>query len=226
MTDYRRYAVYYAPPNGSALAQFGAAWMGWDAEAGVEVPHPDSALDVAQVTATPRKYGFHGTLKPPFVLADGTDRQGLEAAVAALAMQHASFAVPIRLARLGRFCALVPDGPAPKLADLAANCVTQLDDFRAPPGDAELRRRRAKGLTAAQEAHLTRWGYPFVMDEFRFHLTLTGALDPADAPIVEAELARLTKGVTGEPLPVSEIALFGEAPDGRFRILSRHALTG
>ena len=35
------------------------------------------------------------------------------------------------------------------------------------------------GLTDRQEALLTQWGYPYVMEEFRFHITLTGALDPA-----------------------------------------------
>ena len=50
--------------------------------------------------------------------------------------------------------------------------------FARPPGAAELERRRKAGLSAAQEKMLLRWGYPYVLDEFRFHLTLTGRLQP------------------------------------------------
>ncbi len=86
MTPFRRYALFWAPPRGSALARFGASWLGWDAEAGELVPHPEVPrlpLPVAEITATPRRYGFHGTLKPPFRLAEGANVAGLDAAAAA-----------------------------------------------------------------------------------------------------------------------------------------------
>ncbi|MEM7744946.1 MAG: DUF1045 domain-containing protein [Pseudomonadota bacterium] len=228
MTRHTRYAIYYAPPEGSGLAAFGAAWLGWDAATGQPAAHPDLGLDAARLTSTPRKYGFHGTLKPPFRLADGTDRTQLSAAVAGVAARHNCFDLPVRLARLGRFCAVVPVGEAPALAALAAlagDCVQALDRFRAPPTAKELTKRRAGGLSPAQEANLTAWGYPYVLDEFRFHLTLTGALAAEEAEAVEATLADATAGLTAEPLPVREICLFGEEADGHFRILERHALT-
>ncbi len=225
MTRHTRYAVYYAPPDGSELATFGAAWLGWDAATGQPTAHPDLGLDAARLTATPRKYGFHGTLKPPFRLAEGTTEAELSAAVVQVAAAHASFDLPIRLARLGRFCALVPMGEAAALAALAGDCVQALDRFRAPPTPDELAKRRAGGLTPAQEANLTTWGYPYVLDEFRFHLTLTGAIATEEAAAVEAALADATAHLTAEPMPVREICLFGEAQDGRFRILERHALT-
>lgn len=229
MTSFTRYAVFYAPPKGSDLAAFGAAWLGWDAEARADAAHPMEAcggVAVAEITATPRKYGFHGTLKPPFRLADGTDAAGLSAAVADLAVRIAAFeAPPLRCARLGKFCALVPSADSAPLAALAGACVTQLDRFRAPATETELAKRRANGLTPAQDALLERWGYPYVLEEFRFHLTLTGPLPDDAAEEVHAGLTALTRSLCQTPFAVGEICLFGEAPDGRFHILERHALT-
>ncbi|TMV36066.1 DUF1045 domain-containing protein, partial [Thioclava sp. BHET1] len=95
MADFSRYAVYYAPPAGP-LADFGAGWLGWDPVAGLPRAHPAVAglpCPVAELTATPRKYGFHGTLKPPFRLAPGTEAGGLIAALDALAADLAPLAL-------------------------------------------------------------------------------------------------------------------------------------
>ena len=72
MEEFKRYAVYYAPEPG-AFANFCARWLGWDAITGAEVAHAEVAglpCPVSELTETPRKYGFHGTLKPPFHLSD------------------------------------------------------------------------------------------------------------------------------------------------------------
>ncbi|MEO1491279.1 MAG: DUF1045 domain-containing protein [Pseudomonadota bacterium] len=226
MSNYQRYALYYAPPSGSALARFGASWLGWDVEAGAGVSHPDvNGFDVAAATETPRKYGFHGTMKPPFRLADGSDADGLAEAVATLASAVPAFeAPPLALRRLGPFLALVPSAPSASLADLAGRCVMDLDRFRAPQGEAELAKRRANGLTAEQDALLLQWGYPYVLSEFRFHLTLTGRLDDATAEHAIDVLSPLTAPLCTEPMPVREICLCGEAQDGRFRLIHRYAL--
>ena len=176
MSEYVRYAIYYLPPEG-ALSEFGAAWLGWSVDAGRAVPQP-GVDGIEALTRTPRKYGFHATLKPPFRLAPGTTPDGLAQAAARLAAGLA----PVTLAALvpgtlGHFLALVPAAPSAALDALAARCVADLDCFRAAPTQAELNRRRAAGLTAAQEANLQRWGYPHVMDGFRFHMTLTGRQD-------------------------------------------------
>lgn len=228
VTTFRRYAVFWAPPSGSALAAFGAGWLGRDAENGRTAPHPGvPGIPVAEITDTPRRYGFHGTLKPPFRLAGGTDAAGLDRALAALAEEVAAFeAPPLCPARIGRFVALCPSVGSGALDRLAARCVTELDGFRAPPGDAELARRRSVGLTHCQEALLSRWGYPYVLDEFRFHLTLTGALDPGLADRVLEVVTDLTAPFCAAPLAIHEIALFGEDETGRFRIAKRYPLAG
>ncbi len=74
---WQRLAIYYAPPAGSALWDFGSAWLGLDAEAGEVPPRPDVPGlpdDPLALTVSPRRYGFHGTLKPPMFLAEGTSR--------------------------------------------------------------------------------------------------------------------------------------------------------
>lgn len=229
MTGYERYAIYYAPPPG-ALADFAAAWLGWDAAMAREVAHPwvpDLPRDVADLTATPRKYGFHGTVKPPFRLTEGPDGAALHRAVAALAARLAPVALDgLTLHRLGGFLALMPEGDAAALAALAAEVVTGLDAFRAPPDAAEIARRRPDRLSPRQRAMLNRWGYPYVLEEFRFHLTLTGDLPPEDARQVETCLAPLVAPLLPRPLVVDQLCLFGQAADGRFRILHRYTLSG
>lgn len=228
MTAYRRYAVYYAPPAGGALADLGARWLGWDADAGVEAPHldlPGLPRPVAELTATPRKYGFHGTLKPPFRLAG--DFAALDRAVDRLAAEVTPFeAPPLALRRLGPFLALTPVERAEPLVDLGGRCVRELDHWRAPLDEAELAKRRAAGLSERQNELLARWGYPYVMDEFRFHLTLTNPLAPEEAAATERALAPLFAPMIGKPTPVREVCLCGEGEDGRFRIIRRTPLTG
>lgn len=223
-----RYAIYFTPAPRSALADFGAAWLGWDSATGQEVDHlPAPGLDVASLTKTPRKYGFHGTIKPPFHLAGGTSFAELEAAFRALCASQAPVTLDaLVLARLGRFMALVPDGPAAELAGLAEGFVKDLDRFRAPPSEDELARRRAAGLNPLQEANLAQWGYPYVMDQFRFHMTLTGRTEPEVGDEVERRLAPDVTEMQLSPFCIDAMTLLGTDVDGRFHQLHRVALTG
>lgn len=229
MTSFRRYAVYWAPPPGSALARFGAAWLGWDAEAGRAVPHPDVPgvpAPVAGLTATPRRYGFHATLKAPFRLHQADQRAALPIVARLVTSKVAPFeAPPLALAKIGRFIALVPSGECEALSGLADLCVEKFHGFAAEPPEAELDRRRP-GLTGRQAQLLGRWFYPYVFDEFRFHLTLTGALEPEIADRVFDVLGELTAPFCAAPLRFTEICLSGEAEDGHFRLIDRYALTG
>ncbi len=178
------------------------------------------------VTMTPRKYGFHGTLKPPFRLKPGQTAAALEAAVAAMAGRVAPATCDgLRLTPLGRFLALAPYGPLGQLQRVAETCVRDLDCFRAPASAAELTKRRAAGLTERQDALLTQWGYPYVMEEFRFHLTLTGKL-PAGASAHWTEVVNRLMPELPQPFVVDQIALCGERPDGRFELIHRYTLAG
>lgn len=174
-----RYAIYYVPTADSALYRFGAAALGYDAYAGSDVPYLDG-VDAAvwpALTREPRVYGFHATMKPPMRLNDGVAEHDLVAAFAAFAKEQKPVAAGTLVVReLGSFIALVPTEPCAPLNRLAADCVTVFDDFRALPTEQELAKRLKPGLTERHVEHLYRWGYPYVFEDFRFHMTLTGSL--------------------------------------------------
>ncbi len=222
--SYSRFAIYYVPPEGP-LEQFGARWLGWDVVQGREVLQPDLP-DLHDVTMTPRKYGFHATLKPPFRLAQGSGLEALKAAVSELASGLAPASCDgLGLTTLGRFLALTPKGDISGVQRVAAACVRDLDPFRAPLSEAELERRRNARLNPRQDALLTEWGYPYVMDEFRFHMTLTGRLQKKDIP-AWTELVHSHLPALPEPFVIDQIAFCGERTDGRFELLHRYTLSG
>lgn len=210
-----RLAVYFAPPAGSALEDLSAAWLGRDLY-GTPVVRPAvpgfSAERLEALTAEPRRYGFHATLKPPFALASGTAVADLEAAAAAFAAARAATtAPPLQVAEIGSFLALRTEAAA--LDALAADCVQTFDAFRAPAPPEDVARRRAKGLSARQDALLERWGYPYVLEEFRFHMTLTGPIpDAAEREDLAVWLAEWLAPALAEPLTVDAIALYRQ-PD-------------
>ena len=218
----RRFALYYAPPPGSALEQFGAAWLGSDSRTGqaVERLMPDG-IDgerVVAMTAEPARYGLHGTLKAPFRLAPGREPEELERSVAAFCRLHRPIDLPpFRLARIDGFLALVPRHDSVELNAFAAACVTELDVFRAPLDDGERTRRRQAGLSARQEALLDRWGYPFVLDAFRFHVTLTGRLEEREAEPVVAALEPILRPVLALPHAIDSLVIFEQNGDEPFR---------
>ena len=221
-----RYAVYFAPPAQSPLWRFGSSVVGYDAETGEAVPPPAlrrfDADHWREITAEPRRYGFHGTLKAPFRLAAGKTEAELHAMCASFATDRAPFACAgVKLAQIGRFLALKTVSPCAALDRLAASAVAAFDDFRAPMTPAELERRQRASLTPRQQEYLGRWGYPFVLEDFRFHMTLTGSLDEEVRAQAEMELAELfaASGADG-PLIVGEIALYRQE-DGPFRLISR-----
>ncbi len=225
--DFRRYAVYFAPRPDTALGRFGAAWLGWDAEAGAAVrgPEPEGLpRPRAEIVAAPRRYGFHGTLKAPFRLAEGAEPAALDAALRDLAAEHAPFELAVALTAIDAFLALTPTAPVPHLDALAAACVMRLDGFRALAQPEEIARRNPEMLVDRQSEYLAAWGYPYVLEQFRFHLTLTGALPPDEQAAVRAALAPLLAPVLAEPVAFEDLCLFGEAADGRFHLIRRRRL--
>lgn len=221
---YTRFAIYDAPID-DALASFGATWLGWDVRTGRATRQTDLP-GLNDITMTPRKYGFHGTLKPPFRLAVDRSVDELQTAAADLAGRCApARSGGLLLTTLGGFLALTPTGDLTGLERVASACVRDLDAFRAPASEVELARRRSAGLSPRQEALMLEWGYPYVMEEFRFHLTLSGRLPEADrAAWMNTAQAHLPP--LAECYVLGSIALCGERPDGRFELIQRYALTG
>jgi putative phosphonate metabolism protein len=226
-----RYAVYFTPSPGSTLAQFGNGVLGYDCAGATDIPHLklDGVDSRALVEATrePRRYGFHATLVAPFYLKNHTE-EDVVAALDAFAPRHAAMTIGrLVVAVLGRFIALVPAEPNPPLIDLAATCVEAFDDYRAPLSAADRARRIAGGLSARQVELLDRWGYPYVFEQYRFHMTLTGPLAADRTKLFAPLLTDAFAPLAGDPVVIDAVSLVRQDdPADRFRVLARKALAG
>jgi putative phosphonate metabolism protein len=223
MSTYPRYAIYYAPASGSDLDRFGAQLLGYDAFAGDDLPFPEGVTEVTpdwhDLTADPRKYGFHATLKAPFTLAPDKTEAELFAACSTFAATPR--AIPVFVPVVGSisgFIAVIPAEPPRELIRLAADCVTDFDSFRAPLTEADRARRNPSQLTPTQREYLDRWGYPYVMDDFRFHMTLTGRLGSERRESVLAILKARFAALGLATLAIDRIVAFRqESAASRFR---------
>lgn len=224
-----RYAIYFVPAAETPLYQAGAALMGYDVYNARRVPFPAGLAltggDWSALTSEPRVYGFHATLKAPFRLAPGRHADDLAAQVSAFATGRTAVGVTAAVRAIGSFAALVPDAPSPALDRLAADCVRAFDDFRAPLDERERQKRLAAPLTARRQDNLGRWGYPYVFEDFRFHMTLAGPVAPALQAAVLACLRDRLRAVEGRPLAVDRIALLRQPDrDTPFRLVASAAL--
>jgi uncharacterized protein DUF1045 len=105
---------------------------------------------VHAVTASPRQYGLHATLKPPFHLADGLSADRLMDAIKTLTATYRPFTLPpLEVGVLSDFIALRTQWSSSELQSLADRCVVELDRFRRPASQQELARRRAHPLSPA-----------------------------------------------------------------------------
>jgi putative phosphonate metabolism protein len=231
----QRYAIYFAPPPDSPWWRFGSRWLGYDAATGEPVPQlaiPGVAPErFAALTREPRRYGFHATLKAPIRLAPGGTPAALESRLQAFAAERAPFALPRMVtAELRTFLACVFETHHPATQALADACVTAFDDLRATLNRTELARRLARPLSEREAAHLDRWGYPYVFDAFRFHMTLTrslGRVSHAEAQAIRAAAADAVDALADVPLVCDAVCLFVQPrADAPFRIARRFPFGG
>jgi putative phosphonate metabolism protein len=230
MTDSPRYAIYFMPMPGSDLDRFGADLLGYDAVSGEERPFPDGVEqlmpDWQELTHDPRKYGFHATLKAPMTLRSGKT----EAELFAFCEAFANTPRPIPVIRpvvnsIGEFIAVVPAAASTELSQLAAECVREFDSFRTPLTSEDRARRNPSLLTPRQREHLERWGYPYVMEDFRFHMTLTGRLPAERNRTILTILQQRFAARKITTLAVDRIALCRQNdPASRFRMVGHYTL--
>jgi hypothetical protein len=225
-----RYAICFTPAASDPLSYAAANWLGRNVFSG-EMVEPTairglSIHEVAFLTAVPRRYGFHGVLKAPFRLAPGVSEEELLRDMMRFCGTLTPFQIQqLEVARTGGFYSLVPSLPCEHVHYLASAIVQQFDRFRAPLSDADIERSDPDGLSAAQFANLHRWGCAHVMDEFRFHMPVTGAVRHHDMPRIELALRSVFGPVLAEPVKVSNVALmFEEGSGGPFRVHSLHPM--
>jgi putative phosphonate metabolism protein len=220
-----RVAVYYAPRTDDPLSVAAANWLGRDPASGAPMPQPDIA-GIDDVTAEPRLYGFHATLKPPMKLTTGRTWSDVVAAATALTERIAPFDLPpLSVQDVFGFLALRETAACADLQALADACVEHLDPYRAPPSEMELARRRRARLTPRQDEMLARWGYPYVFDTWFFHMTLTRRLNTAEKQIFWREAETWFAHAIAAPRRVTDICLFVQpGPDAPFILRERLTL--
>lgn len=178
-----RYAIYFTPPEGSPLAHAGASWLGRDALSGSwdmmpEIPGLSTERQLA-LTESPRRYGFHATLKAPFALKPSLGENDVLAAADRFAASEppAPLSNGLEITNLAGFLSLIQAGDDVGLNAIAAAGVRHFEPLRAPLTEADIARRRLQNLTPEQDELLLKWGYPYVFDEFGFHMTLSQRID-------------------------------------------------
>lgn len=218
-----RYAIYHSPQPGSALWQRASQWLGHDAATGEKTNHPEvpgfSKHAFSDITASARRYGFHGTLKAPFRLLSGRNEVELIKHLSAFCGRRAPFEVSMQAGSLDGFIALVPQERSAELERLAVDVVTEFEGFRAPLSSADIARRNPGALSDTERENLAQWGYPYVFDRFRFHMTLTKRLAAEQASLMQ----RFAESWFGEqlavPMTFEGLALFvEETPESAFKL--------
>ncbi|MCX8503686.1 MAG: DUF1045 domain-containing protein [Alphaproteobacteria bacterium] len=224
--DAARYAIYYAPEPSTKLWQFGSSVVGYDAVDGTDQAVPAFADSLSgrwhELTSEPRKYGFHATLKAPFHLAQGVDEMALMVAIERFSQTaRAAIMEGLEVASIGPFIALRPFGDVAILNALASTIVRHFEPFRAPLSAEDRARRLKSPLTERQTDYLDRFGYPYVHEEFRFHMTLTGPLHADDREATLSVLKSAYQQYGGATqTTIDRICLFKQdTPSSRFRII-------
>jgi putative phosphonate metabolism protein len=232
MNRYARYAIYYMPDPDSPLWSLASHWLGRDAASGRTMRQPALpalvAYNIERLTAGPRHYGFHATLKAPFEPAHGSSEGALLAAVEAFSAIRSAFDVQLEVGALGDFLALRLAQPSEQMVELHTACVRVLDEHRQPISAHDLARKRHGKLTPEQDAYLVRWGYPYIFEHFRFHMTLTSRIanEAARGPIRDA-LAALFAPELAKPHRVTGVAVFGQVDrDAPFDVVQWFPLRG
>ncbi|UVK41413.1 DUF1045 domain-containing protein [Mesorhizobium sp. AR10] len=225
-----RYAIYFTPRQDEPLARIAANWLGRDPFGAVTRPVEAvadlSAAEVAFHTASARRYGFHATLKAPFRLAANETETSLRTALDAFAEATPMVTIPrLVVSQIDSFFALVPEAPLPALNRFADDVVIGFDRFRAPLTESEIERRSPDSLKPAEFRNLCQWGYPYVFETFRFHMTLSGRAGTQESPRLRLAIDSLFAQVLQQPVPVDALTLFVETePGAPFMVLSHHAL--
>ena len=221
---FERYAIFYTPVG--LLADFGASWLGWDNATGRSVPQPTiHGLDIASFTKAPRKYGLHATLKAPFVLGQDFDLKQLKQEMGNFSKQSAAFGIgKLELRHDRGFIALRPVNEVPQLQEFAAHIVKAFDKLRAPLSSDDITRRRKRRLTSRQNKQMLEWGYPYIFDDFNFHLALTGRLSSVQIRNVIAALSSDMNMGVSDTIRIDAITLMGQDKLGMFYQIIRYPL--
>ncbi len=227
-SSFARYAIYYTPQPGSALASFGRSWFGRANDGATLQAFSASGLPgsgFAKIPATPGRYtGLHALLRAPFTLRDDLGLDTLKSRLVSFAARREAVETgPLTLARAGRYLVLRPVEPRPALDGLAAQCVRAFEEFAAEDHASDDNRH----LSDYQRVLLRSFGHPPVTSEYRFSIALAGPLDAAHLERVSQALWPVMEEICATGVTVDGLSLFGDS-GGRtpMRLLGRYGLGG
>ena len=133
----------------------------------------------------------------------------------------------LAVAELHDFLALRETAQSPPCQALADACTARRRAPARGPGADELARRRRGGLSAAQEANLQGWGYPYVFATWAFHMSLTRRLTEGERARIRPVAQSWFSYALGLPRRVADLCLFVQRDPGEpFMLAERLALAG
>jgi hypothetical protein len=203
-TSFARYAIFFTPQPGTALAAFGRSWFG-RANDGVTLQAFSEAglgaMGLARFAPVPGRYsGLHALIKAPFAPRIGIGLDAIKTRLINFAQRRKPLATgPLTLARAGRYLVLRPVEATPALDWLAAQCVASFEEFVASPDDAD--------------------------SANRFSITLTGPLESTHLERVTQALWPVLEEICASGITVDALSLFGDG--GRcasMRVIGRYRL--
>jgi putative phosphonate metabolism protein len=221
-----RYAIYFTPPEHDPLTRAASAWLGRDAFSGLpttgDTPEGMDAAEFSFRTAEPRRYGFHATVVAPFQMNEMQNEEALFAAFDRFCATQEAFPVSLEVKGILSFVAIMEAVQSRPLNAMAAAAVEFFQPYLAPLTEAEIARRKPEQLTSRQLLLLHRWGYPYVMEEFRFHMTLSNSLESAAHAAMERAAQERFAPLLARPVEIGGLAMFYEPEPGAPFMVVRH----
>ena len=236
MTNYKRVAIYFLPKKNSSLENFGKNLLGRDINKKKKISltrrqkyfinrgftYFDELKDYCE---QPAKYGFHATLKAPFRLKRNVKTKNFYDVISHIAAQHSRFKIKgLKIVYSKKFTFITSRKPNKLLINLESDLVKHLDTFRAELNKTEIKKRIPDSLTFKQNKYLKEWGYPFVFDQFKFHMTLMNQNNNKLSNKQKLELEKLIYKTSNNVIEFNEISLLGENKNGHFEEIKRFKL--
>ena len=237
MKKYSRYAIYYAPPKESNLEEFGRYWFGWDPLNAKLINNKQrinylngfgikNLKNIDKNVLIAKKYGFHGTLIPPFKLNKNYSTNTLFKKTEDIAKKFKKFKFyKFKLKKINNFYAFVQNKKNNNINKLSNRLVRELFKFRSPLTKKEIDRRNPSKLSKFQLNILYKWGYPYLMSEFKFHMTLASEVTGNK---LYSELKKIENNkeiILNEINNFDKIYIFGENQKGMFENLENFSLS-
>ena len=237
MKKYSRYAIYYAPPKESSLEEFGRYWFGWDPLNAKLINNKHrinylnrfgikNLINIDKNVLIPKKYGFHGTLIPPFKLNKNYSTNTLFKKTEEIAKKFKKFKFyKFKLKKINNFYAFVQNKKNNNINKLSNRLVRELFKFRSPLTKKEIDRRNPSKLSKLQLNILYKWGYPYIMSEFNFHMTLASEVTGNKLYFELKKIEKNKEIILNEINNFDKIYIFGENQNGMFENLENFSLS-